>query len=224
MVVRTPHDGPRPPRLRPIRLGALAAVDVDALRHGDTDLESVEADGASLDALVWDHRRHLDSSRLTRLRAEGWAARSAVLTDSILDGVDVLSLAAAESEWRGVEIRGSRIGSAELYGASWRSVRLTGCRLGYVNLRDSALTDVAFTDCVIDELDLLRSTATRVSFAGCRIARLDVTGSSLADVDLRGARLADIAEPAGLRGATITPDQLLDLAPAIAAALGIAVG
>jgi hypothetical protein len=62
-----------------------------------------------------------------------------------------------------------------------------------------------------------------VSFAGTRIGRLELSGSKLEDVDLRGASLADIGTLEGLRGATITLDQLLEIAPALAEGLGIKV-
>ena len=62
---------------------------------------------------------------------------------------------------------------------------------------------------------------TALDAGSTRIDRLDCTGAKLADVDLRGARLTDIGNIEGLRGASISIEQLLDLAPALAERLGI---
>jgi uncharacterized protein YjbI with pentapeptide repeats len=92
-----------------------------------------------------------------------------------------------------------------------------------VNLRGARLTDVSFGDCVIDELDLGGATLQRAAFPGTRIGRLLAPEARLTDVDLRGARVDDIEGVEGLRGATVSLDQLLDLAPTLAARLGILV-
>jgi uncharacterized protein YjbI with pentapeptide repeats len=203
--------------------GARQPVDVAELADGDADLDEVESAGAKLDLMTWTGRRRLGSSTLSDLTAQAWQARAASIVDSVLERVDVVALSAVESGWWNAEVRQSRFGSAELYGSVLRNVDFVRCKLGYVNLRGASLTDVAFTDCIIEDLDLMRASATRVAFSGTRIARLELSGSKLEDVDLRGARLADIGSLEGLRGATITLEQLLEIAPALAESLGIKV-
>ena len=57
----------------------------------------------------------------------------------------------------------------------------------------------------------------------CRIGRLDVTRARITSADLRGAELRRVDGLPGLAGATISEEQLLELAPALAAQLGIVV-
>ncbi len=213
--------GPLPPRLRKLTVGALRPADPDEVEDGDADLDEVELRGLRFDRMTWTGRRRLGSALVSDLVVRDWTARGASVVDSVLEEVDVVGLSAAESGWWKVEVRQSRIGSAELYDSVLRNVHFVRCKLGYLNLRGAGLTDVAFTDCIIEDLDLMRATASRVSFPGTRIARLEVSGSKLTDVDLRGARLAGIGSLDGLRGATITIEQLLEIAPALAAGLGI---
>lgn len=78
-------------------------------------------------------------------------------------------------------------------------------------------------DCTIDELDLGDTELRSVRFEGCAIDDLSLEGSRLVDVDLTGVRLGVVRGIAGLRGGTIAPGQLLDLAPLLAAHLGIRV-
>lgn len=213
---------PRPPRLHPVRLSGLEAVGPQVVAEGD-DLDDVEVRGLRTTVLEWTGRRRLSGSLLADLAADEWHARAASFADSVLDAVAVVALSAADSGWRRVEVRGSRLGSAELHGADLRNVTVGHCKLGYVNLRGARLTDVSFGDCLIDELDVGGATLERVAFPGTRIGRLLAPGARLRDVDLRGARLDDLEGVDGLRGATVSLDQLLDLAPMLAARLGILV-
>lgn len=151
------------PRIKPVKPGALRAVDEGVFVEGEDDLEAVES------------------------------------------------------------CDDSRIGSWEVCDAIWRSVHFSGCKIGYLNLRDAEVSDLKFTNCVIEELDLMRAKASRVAFTDCRIGRLELAGSRLADVDLRGAQLTDVGDLAGLSGVTVSLEQLLDLAPLMAARLGVTV-
>jgi uncharacterized protein YjbI with pentapeptide repeats len=186
------------------------------------DLEGRELTGVEADVIDL-ARAGLYESRLTALRAGELHLGNATLVETVVDGADVPVLRAVRGAWRDVSLRTARIGSAELYESTWRGVDVVGCKLGYVNLRGTRLEDVRFTDCIIDELDLVQARATRVAFAGTRVRRIDVQGSTLRDVDLRGAQVEELSGLAGLSGVTISPDQLADLAPALAAHLGITV-
>ena len=201
----------------------LQPADAAEVADGDDDLDEVEIDDLKCERMTWTGRRRLGSSRMSDVATGQWQATAASVVDSVLQHLDVVALSAVGSGWWNVEVHQSRLGSVELYDSTLRNVHFVRCKLGYLNLRGATLTDVAFTDCVIEDLDLMRATATRVAFSGTRISRLELAGSKLEHVDLRGARLAGIGTLEGLRGATITLEQLLDIAPALAESLGIKV-
>lgn len=204
-------------------LGPLTPVDPDAVAEGDDDLDGVSVGPLQFDRVIWTGRRRLGSSRVTGFVARRWEAKAASFVGSVLEGIDVVSLSAPGSSWWNVEVLQSRLGSAELYDAVLRNVHFVRCKISFLNLRGATLTDVAFTDCIFEDAELMRATATRLAFPGTIIGRLELAGSSLADVDLREARLTDVGTLEGLRGATITSDQLQELAPALAARIGIKV-
>ncbi|QAY69085.1 pentapeptide repeat-containing protein [Xylanimonas protaetiae] len=212
---------PERPAIDEVVLTDLVAGDPADLCPG-TDLE-----GVALADVVADRinlaRAGVHESHLAGLRAGELDLTGATLVDTVVDGVDVPVVRAVRSTWRGVSLRTARLGSAELYESRWRGVDVVGCKLGYVNLRGATLDDVRFTDCIVDELDLVQATATRVAFAGTRVRRLDVQGATLRHVDLRGAGLEELSGLDALAGTAISPEQLADLAPALAAHLGITV-
>lgn len=158
-------------------------------------------------------RADLSGADLSRSR---WEA-------SLLDGLFADEFRAGKSAWRNVVLHQSRIGALDLVDAKVQAVRISGAKLGRIDLRRAVVTDLLIQDAVIDELDLDEARATRVAFQDVRIGRLSLHGSILKDVDLRGAQLAGVGPVTGLRGATITDWQLQELAPALAADLGLRV-
>jgi uncharacterized protein YjbI with pentapeptide repeats len=150
--------------------------------------------------------------------------RGAHFVDVTLADLDCPALSAPRTHWQAVELDTSRIGSAELYDTVWKSVTVSGSKLGFLNARASTWQDVVFRDCLIDELDLGSATVRRLTFERCRIETLDVSGATLSDVDLRDARLGAVRGLEGLAGTWVTEQQLLELAPLLAAHLRINVG
>ena len=98
-----------------------------------------------------------------------------------------------------------------------------GVKIDYLNLRDAHLSEVRFEDCVIGDLDLSRVRASVVTFPGTRIDQLTTNATQFKRVDLSGARLSALTGLAGLKGTTISSEQLHDLGPSFAAHLGISV-
>ncbi|TXN28129.1 pentapeptide repeat-containing protein [Lacisediminihabitans profunda] len=182
----------------------------DGLRFLSADLS-----GRDLAAASFSDCEFLD------LSANGCDLRSASFVETRIERLDAPILAAPRSRFRDVVLQGSRIGSAEFYDASWQSVHISNCKLGFVNLRGAELRDVLFTDCTIDELDLGGAAAHRMSFVNTTVTSLDVTRAKLEHVDLRGAELRGLTGIEGLRGATVNPYQVADLATVFARHFGI---
>lgn len=216
-----PRRDPTVPRLDPLLLEGLEAGfvgDIEpGLRAEGLAFEGVDLTGRELESTTFAECLFQD------VTAHDAGLRLASFVDCRFVRLSAPSLPAPRSRWRGVEIEASRIGSAELFDAGLSGVLVSGCKLGYVNLRGATLQDVKFVDCVIDELDLGGATATRVAFEGTQIDALDVTGSTLTHVDLRGARLHRVSGVDGLRGATLSGVQTVELAELMAERLGIEV-
>jgi uncharacterized protein YjbI with pentapeptide repeats len=157
------------------------------------------------------------------LEANGTDFRSATFVDTRFDKLNAPIFTAPRSNFRDISFEGSRIGSGEFYESHWRSVRFTHCRIGYLNLRGAQLQDVRFVDCRIDELDLGAATADRVSFDNTQINNLELTRSRLSNFDLRGAELRQLGGVEHLKGATLNSYQIAELAPLLAAHVGIVI-
>jgi len=154
------------------------------------------------------------------LRADDADLRGLRVRDTVVGTLDAPVLRASSSTWREVRIAGGRVGSAELYDAGLNGVEFVGMKLGFVNLRGSTVTDVVFRDCVVDELDVADARLLRVSFDGTSVRAVEGTNVRVEHVDLRRADLVRVERLDGLRGATIGADQLVTLAPLLAAQAG----
>jgi uncharacterized protein YjbI with pentapeptide repeats len=186
--------------------------DYDAIELRDRDLSGQSAENA----------RFLDC-RIVRCVLDAASLSRAQIAGSVLAEVRAHTLSAADSVWRDVAITGCRLGAVTGHGAQVTRLRVSGGKFDYVNLRDAALTDVVIEDCTIGELDLVGARLTRVTFERCRVGVLDLTRATLDRVDLRGADLAGLRGLGHLRGAIITPAQLIELSQALAAHLGLTV-
>lgn len=186
--------------------------DYDAVHFPGTDFSGQAADDASF-----------FGCRLERCGMDGVSLRRARLSECWLEELHATSVDAADSTWRDTLVSVRRIGALLLAGASLSSVRVLGGRLDLVDLSGSKLRGLAFDGCAIGELDLGAAEGRGLSLEGCDVELLDVTGARLSAVDLTGAAIGAVKGVDGLRGAVITPAQLVDIAPLMAAHLGLKV-
>ncbi|MFF8596564.1 pentapeptide repeat-containing protein [Streptomyces sp. NPDC015220] len=187
--------------------------DYDGLEFRETDFAGQDGAGA----------RFMDCA-LRGCVLDDASLRHARLLDSVLTGVRGVGTDLAEATLRDVELTDARLGGTQLHGAVLERVWIRGGKIDYLNLRKARLRDVVFEGCVMVEPDFGGARLERVEFVDCALKGADFTAVTLTDVDLRGAAPLEIAGGADrLAGAVISTGQLLDLAPVLAARLGIRV-
>lgn len=187
--------------------------------EGDYDGEVLTGDLSGQDA---GNARFLDCTfqgcDLSELRAP-----RARFSDTRLYAVRGTGADLSDTAWMDCAVQGARLGAVQLYGSELRRVRFEGCKIDFLNLRGARLRDVQFVDCQLGEPDFADAVLTTVSFEGTRLVTPDFSRAKLTGVDLSAADLVAPRGLAGLSGATISRLQLLDLAPALAAELGLSV-
>jgi len=104
-----------------------------------------------------------------------------------------------------------------------RDVTFTDCKLDDANLRMARLLQVRFDATVLAGALFGAGELDGVTFPGCDLSGADFSHVRAHAVDLRDARLAGLRGLEALRGAMIGTDQLVELAPALAYALGLVV-
>ncbi|MGV9250644.1 pentapeptide repeat-containing protein [Streptomyces sp. NPDC003697] len=204
----------RLPALEPFGSGGLEPDgDYDGLEFRQADLSGQNGAGA----------RFMDCA-LTGCAADEASLHHARLLDSVVTGLRGVGTDLAEATLRDVELVDVRLGGVQLHGAVLERVWIRGGKIDWLNLRNARLKDVVFEGCVLVEPDFGGARLERVEFVDCAVKGADLTAAVLRDTDLRGAAPLEVARGLDrLAGAVISTGQLLDLAPLLAAELGIAV-
>ncbi|MGW0549731.1 pentapeptide repeat-containing protein [Streptomyces altiplanensis] len=204
----------RLPPLAPFGSGGLESEgDYDGLEFRDLDLGGQEGRGA----------RFMDCG-LYGVALDGTGLSRARIIDSVLDGVRGVGTDLAEASLRDVEVTDARLGGVQLHASSLERVLVRGGKIDYLNLRRARLKDVVFEGCVLVEPDFGGARLERVEFRDCVLRQADFSSATMTGVDLRTVAELDIARGVDrLAGAVISPSQLLELAPAFAAQMGVRV-
>lgn len=193
------------------------------------------------DAVFSTRDEHHDAVRFegtdfTGAHAEGHSFLECSVVGGTLDDAHLEGSRWSESEWQRVggvsvslveaslvetTIEGCRLAAVSAWGSSWRDVTVRGGKVDFLNLRGARLKDVAFVDCVVVDLDLQEATVDGITFEGCTLVQPAFGRGRYARLDLSGATLRAPVGLAGMRGATLSRPQVIDLADAFAAELGI---
>lgn len=183
----------------------------------DTETFSGEVTGDAGTAAFLDC--HFDAADLSGLRADRARFSHCRFTEARAAELRLVDASLLDSE-----LTDCRLGALDASGAEIRRLRWTGGKVDFANLRAASLREVTFAGVEFGELDLQTARLKRVSFAGCRIGRLALSGVQLSAVDLSGAELSVVDGVGSLAGATLSRDQVAQLAAAFAEHLGITTG
>lgn len=165
-----------------------------------------------------------DQCAFRSVQLDGGSARAAQWREVWLHGVRFTGTDLADAVWLDAEVIEGAWSGVEASGAELRRVEFRNCKLDSVNFRGANLTKVRFVDCLLRHVDFGGATLSEVDFPGSEISALVVRDARLAKVDFRGAQALRVDRGVdALRGAIVTPGQLLDLAPAFAASVGLLV-
>ncbi|MGM7665517.1 pentapeptide repeat-containing protein [Microbacterium sp. A93] len=153
-------------------------------------------------------------------------ADSIDLTGATILDVDAKDLRVASMTLRNAGIRrlritGGRIGTLDLSGTRIDELEIRDVRIDYLTLGGAKGSDILFADSTIRTLDMPQAQLTRMRFDRCHTQEVDPRGLRAKDVDLRGLDADTFVDANSLRGTTLTTHQIQQLAPVIAAGLGI---
>lgn len=183
----------------------------------------------------------IEAVKVERANWSGQIARRVTFDSASLVEADLTAAQLRESGWSDVAVTGGEFGGLDLLGAAWRRVRVDRGRLSGIILAEAELKDVRFEDAKLDvanfrfaklaQCEFVRCNLRDADFAGAQLNEVkfidcDITGGSFAgtrmkSVDLQSTHLENLNGIGGLSGATLSRTQIIELAPELAAALGI---
>ena len=197
----------------PPELEAVATLDregLEAARLTDVTLAELEAPSVGIDACV------LERVVLAGARMTGAHVRDTQLRDCDLANADL-----RDARLRRVEVHGGRLTGAVLSGADLGELLIEDCRADLATLAAAQLHNVRLASCDLRSTDWQEAQLRAVCFEDCDLSGADLSRGRFVDVELRGCRLDGIRGAQGLRGVTMSWDDVLGAAAVFAAACGV---
>ena len=163
----------------------------------------------------------LNDSKLLKCDLSGAKIDSLQLQDCLFERCTMVASKFANSSWHAIEVIDGRCSGIQLQTSRLKNVLFKNCKLDFANLRFARLENVIFESCVITELDLYNAELKHVAFVDCAIEEVEFSASKLKHVDLSESTIVSVRGLQGLKGATIAPEQLIQLAPYMAQEIGL---
>ncbi|HUS62072.1 MAG TPA: pentapeptide repeat-containing protein [Acidimicrobiales bacterium] len=215
MGKRAAAAGRTPPRVAPDLPPAahplVAGLDWEAVH--------VTGDHTGLDASHFS----VTECRITNARFTAASLHKVHLSDCVISDSDFVGASLAELNATRVELTRCRMSSVDVAGAHLRDVAFFDCKLDGANLRMTTWERCELVDCDLSEADLASARLDGTRVFGCDLSSAQLSKASLAGARLHGSRLESVKSVESLKGAVIGSDQMVPVALALLAAVGITV-
>jgi len=142
------------------------------------------------------------------------------ILDTLCRGLEAAAVQAYRTSCLRLRLESSRLSGANMPEAVFEDCVFKNVKLGGAGFRFARFKRVVFDSCVLRDTDFSRASFIDVRFTGCDLAGANFDGASCKRVDLSGEALGECKGILGLKGATISDEQLIQIAPLLAAELG----
>ncbi len=160
----------------------------------------------------------IENSIFTALQFDKFEVNSVVVRKSDLSALRTYRAIIQKSLFHNVRASGADFAEAEIKDCIFRDVKLDG-----VGFKLSNLKRVRFENCILKGIDFYGSMFDNVTFTGCDLENAHFDKVKLQSVDFRGENITAIKGMVNLKGAIISSEQLYQIAPILAADIGLVV-
>jgi uncharacterized protein YjbI with pentapeptide repeats len=165
----------------------------------------------------------LETARVKGCRFEGAELRRLHCRQVVFETCDFANTRWFDCELSDVAFLDCRFVGVSITGGGLSAVLMRDCLAQLAKLSHLGRPHALLEGCDLRGALLMESDLSELRFAGCDLEGLELAGVTLAGSDLRTNELAGLKGVACLRGATVDALQLLALAPALAAHVGLVV-
>lgn len=226
MSSKITEDRPKPPQRPRVQRAVPAELPPDLVESGVTTRDLVLTELELTDQIlsgVTTEYAELSGSRFTGIRLNESSWRHAGLTDCSFTRCDFAGADFGACGWRRVEITGSRLTGTVLATCRIKDTVICDSVIDLGNFRFADLHRVRFEQCRLTGTDFSSASLTDVVFADCDLTEVEFSNSAMTEVRLERCELVRLVGIAGLAGATIGREDLLQVAESLADGLGILV-
>jgi uncharacterized protein YjbI with pentapeptide repeats len=186
----------------------------------ELELDGVAVDGADLTMV---RRMMIDSSKLVNVQVIGVVLDTFEASDSQIARLEGAALQAYRTNFLRVMVADCRLTGAEFAEGEFTDCVFRNVKLDEAGLRFAQFTRVRFENCMLRAADFSNARLNHVTFSGCDLAAANFGSAKCTNVDVSGEDLSQVKGILGFKGATISTEQLMLLAPLMANELGFRV-
>jgi len=177
------------------------------------------SDWPDLDSSRW----RFDTCKLEQCLITNQDVTNITIWDSILVRCDISACRLFDAGLLRSELLGCRAVGLQLGESTIKDVSFKNCKLSMASFRKCTLMRVTFENCILDDTDFNNATLSDVSFIKCELNRTDFSGIKAAKVDMTNSDIRQIRGVRSLKNVRVSAEQVLDLAPLLAAEVGLVV-
>ncbi len=166
-------------------------------------------------------RLEVESCTIINVQLAGTRFDKLQLGDTALRHIEAAGMHAPEATWLRVTLSDSRLTGADFGEALLEDCVFENVKLDESGFRFATLKRVRFSNCVLRNADFSGAKFAHVSFESCEFEGVNFDNATCTTVDLRDENLSEIKGVFGLKGATVSSEQLVQLAPLLAAEAGL---
>jgi uncharacterized protein YjbI with pentapeptide repeats len=166
-------------------------------------------------------RLSIARSRLTACQITGATLKGADLSDTEILKCQIFGSNFDSSHLLRLHFEGGNASGVVLSATSIKDVTFKNMKLSLANFSRAKLSRVAFQSCELSEVSFQSATLSEVSFSDCILAGASFDASHLYKTTFGNADLSHLRGLSGLRGVSLSPSQIIQLAPLLAAEAGI---
>jgi uncharacterized protein YjbI with pentapeptide repeats len=190
--------------------------DIDEVEDQRLELNECKLEGGDLSTIT-----HLlaDGSRIMRANLSAAQLEKYELVDVVMSKIDCIGLKTSDASWLRTDIADARMTGADFGAAHFEDCIFRGLKLDEAGFRFATFKRVRFEQCILRAADFSNATLQHVTFIDCDFQDTNFAGANCSSVDVCNQDLSHIKGVYGLKNATITNEQLIQLAPLLAAEL-----
>jgi len=203
-----PPIAPRIPSKLPVWEGTVEDdLEIDGVHVVDVDFADVT-------------RMTISISRILRSSLTGLGLDRFEMSDGVGERVEGAALRTYKPRFLRVCMTDCRFTGAEFAEGNFEDCVFRNVKFDEVGFRFAVLKRVRFENCVLRQADFTKTTLTDVVFEDCILDEAIFTSAICKAVDVSTENLTHVHGLLGLKGASISAEQLIQLAPLFASELG----
>lgn len=166
---------------------------------------------------------NVDASRLEGVSMTGAVLERLELIDSACVRLEGAALQTHKANMLRVHMTDCRLTGAEFAEAEFEDCIFKNVKFDEAGFRFTSFKRVRFENCILRQADFSGAKFSHVTLTGCELEGANFASASCKDLDITSEDLTLTKGLLGLKGATISETQLMQIAPLLATELGFQV-